>query len=162
MKKQHTNIFAVLVLGAGVLMAGKVQAGDHHYRERHPDLRLAVDIIGTILYAASPKTVVIAPEPTQTYIVTEPVCRPRTVVVSSSYCPAPVVYHRPAPVVYHRPAPVVYHRPAPVVYHRGGGHFDRGGDRFDRGGDRFDRGGDRFDRGRGNHITVRNSGRHGR
>ncbi len=159
MKKHHTTYFAALVLGAGVLMASNVQAGGHH-RERHPDLRLAVDIIGTILYAASPKTVVVAPEPTRTYvvtepvcrprtvIVTEPVCRPRTVVVSSSYCPAPVVYHRPAPVVYHRPAPVVYHRPAPVVYHRSSGHFDSG------------RG--NHDRGRGNHVTVRHGGRRGR
>ena len=139
MKKHHTTYFAALVLGAGVLMASNVQAGGHH-RERHPDLRLAVDIIGTILYAASPKTVVIAPEPTRTVIVAEPVCRPRTVVVSSSYCPAPVVYHRPAPVVYHRPAP--------VVYHRSSGHFDSG------------RG--HHDRGRGNHVTVRHGGRRGR
>ena len=131
MKKHHTTYFAALVLGAGVLMASNVQAGGHH-RERHPDLRLAVDIIGTILYAASPKTVVIAPEPTRTVIVAEPVCRPRTVVVSSSYCPAPVVYHRPAP----------------VVYHRSSGHFDSG------------RG--HHDRGRGNHVTVRHGGRRGR
>ena len=131
MKKHHTTYFAALVLGAGVLMASNVQAGGHH-RERHPDLRLAVDIIGTILYAASPKTVVIAPEPTRTVIVAEPVCRPRTVVVSSSYCPAPVVYHRPAP----------------VVYHRSSGHFDSG------------RG--HHDRSRGNHITVRHGGRRGR
>ena len=139
MKKHHTTYFAALVLGAGVLMASNVQAGGHH-RERHPDLRLAVDIIGTILYAASPKTVVVAPQPTRTVIVTEPVCRPRTVVVSSSYCPAPVVYHRPAPVVYHRPAP--------VIHHRSSGHFDSG------------RG--NHDRGRGNHVTVRHGGRRGR
>ena len=131
MKKHHTTYFAALVLGAGVLMASNVQAGGHH-RERHPDLRLAVDIIGTILYAASPKTVVVAPQPTRTVIVTEPVCRPRTVVVSSSYCPAPVVYHRPAP----------------VIHHRSSGHFDSG------------RG--NHDRGRGNHVTVRHGGRRGR
>ena len=71
MKKHHTTYYAALVLGAGVLMASNVQAGGHH-RERHPDLRLAVDIIGTILYAASPKTVVVAPQPTRTVIVTEP------------------------------------------------------------------------------------------
>ena len=151
MMKHHTTYFAALVLGAGVLMASNVQAGGHH-RERHPDLRLAVDIIGTILYAASPKTVVIAPEPTRTYVVTEPVCRPRTVivtepvyrprtvVVSSSYCPAPVVYHRPALVVYNRPAP--------VIHHHSSGHFDSG------------RG--HHDRDRGNHVTVRHGGRRGR
>ena len=138
MKKHHTTYFAALVLGAGVLMASNVQAGGHH-RERHPDLRLAVDIIGTILYAASPKTVVVAPQPTRTVIVTEPVCRPRTVVVSSSYCPAPVVYHRPAP----------------VIHHRSSGHFDSGRGNHDRG-----RG--NHDRSRGNHITVRHGGRRGR
>ena len=143
MKKHHTTYFAALVLGAGVLMASNVQAGGHH-RERHPDLRLAVDIIGTILYAASPKTVVIAPEPTRTVIVAEPVCRPRTVIVTEPVC-------RPRTVVVsssYCPAPVVYHRPAPVVYHRSSGHFDSG------------RG--NHDRGRGNHVTVRHGGRRGR
>ena len=143
MKKHHTTYFAALVLGAGVLMASNVQAGGHH-RERHPDLRLAVDIIGTILYAASPKTVVVAPQPTRTVIVTEPVCRPRTVIVTEPVC-------RPRTVVVsssYCPAPVVYHRPAPVVYHRSSGHFDSG------------RG--NHDRGRGNHVTVRHGGRRGR
>ena len=143
MKKHHTTYFAALVLGAGVLMASNVQAGGHH-RERHPDLRLAVDIIGTILYAASPKTVVVAPQPTRTVIVTEPVCRPRTVIVPEPVC-------RPRTVVVsssYCPAPVVYHRPAPVVYHRSSGHFDSG------------RG--HHDRGRGNHVTVRHGGRRGR
>jgi len=143
MKKHHTTYFAALVLGAGVLMASNVQAGGHH-RERHPDLRLAVDIIGTILYAASPKTVVVAPQPTRTVIVTEPVCRPRTVIVPEPVC-------RPRTVVVsssYCPAPVVYHRPAPVVYHRSSGHFDSG------------RG--NHDRGRGNHVTVRHGGRRGR
>ena len=143
MKKHHTTYFAALVLGAGVLMASNVQAGGHH-RERHPDLRLAVDIIGTILYAASPKTVVIAPEPTRTVIVAEPVCRPRTVIVTEPVC-------RPRTVVVsssYCPAPVVYHRPAPVIHHRSSGHFDSG------------RG--NHDRGRGNHVTVRHGGRRGR
>ncbi|NLE56422.1 MAG: hypothetical protein GX617_15905 [Lentisphaerae bacterium] len=143
MKKHHTTYFAALVLGAGVLMASNVQAGGHH-RERHPDLRLAVDIIGTILYAASPKTVVVAPQPTRTVIVTEPVCRPRTVIVPEPVC-------RPRTVVVsssYCPAPVVYHRPAPVIHHRSSGHFDSG------------RG--NHDRGRGNHVTVRHGGRRGR
>jgi len=126
MKKHHTTYFAALVLGAGLFMAGNAQAGGHH-RERHPDLRLAVDIIGTILYAASPKTVVVAPEPTRTYIVTEPVCRPRTVVVTKPVC-------RPRTVVVssnHRPAPVVIHRPARVIHHRSNDRFDHKRDRFD-------------------------------
>ena len=150
MKKHHTTYFAALVLGAGVLMASNVQAGGHH-RERHPDLRLAVDIIGTILYAASPKTVVVAPEPTRTYVVTEPVCRPRTVIVTEPVC-------RPRTVVVRSsycPAPVVYHRPAPVVHHRSSSHFDSGRGNHDRG-----RG--NHDRGRGNHVTVRHGGRRGR
>lgn len=155
MKKQHNNLLAVLILGAGVLMASPAQARCHG-RERHPDLRLAVDIVGTLLYAVSPKTVVVAPEPARTVVVSESVYHhPGTVVVSRGYCPPPRVYHHPAPVIYHRPAPVVYHRPPPVVYHHGDRHFHRGHHQPDYGDRHFHRGHHRSDHGHSSRVNVR-------
>jgi hypothetical protein len=114
MKKHSNNLFALIVFCSGLFLVSNAEARSRYRRERHPDLRLAVDIVSTLLYATTPKTVVVAPEPARTVVVTERVCQPPTVVYSDSYYSAPVVYQQPAPVVYSCPAPVLYRRPAPV------------------------------------------------